>query len=209
MEIKPGEIPPQSMYKLMIGSILPRPIGWISSIDENGCYNLAPFSFFNAICANPPHVLFCPMTRSPDHQAKDSLRNVRRTGEFVANIVSEPLLHAMNITSTEFPHEIDEFKAAGLTAIPSLTVKPPRVGESLVSYECKVVEIVDLGNEPDDYAGSVVIGRVLHLHVDDSILIGTDKIDLAKLQPLGRLAGNFYCRTTDILELARPPSQIK
>lgn len=207
MEITPEMLPWQSIYKLMIGSIVPRPIGWISTVDEAGRPNLAPFSFFTAAGANPPHVLFAPMIRDTDGQRKDTVHNARTTGEFVVNIVGEPLAGRMNITATEFPAEVNEFEAAGLTAVPSLTVRPPRVAESLVHFECQVAQIVDLGSQPG--AGSIVIGRVLHIHVDDSLLIGSDKIDLAKLQPIGRLAGSGYCRVTDLFDLPRPPSQIK
>lgn len=207
MEIIPSSLPWQSIYKLMIGSIVPRPIGWISTVDAAGRPNLAPFSFFNAAGANPPHVLFCPMIRDTDGQSKDTLRNVRATGEFVVNIVSEPIVAQMNITSTEFPAQVNEFEAAGLTPAPSLTVRPPRVAESSMHYECQVAQILDLGHEPG--AGSVVIGRVLHIHVADELLSGKDKIDIAALQPVGRLAGNGYCRVAPALfNLARPPSQI-
>lgn len=207
MEITPETMPWQSIYKLMIGSIVPRPIGWISTVDETGRPNLAPFSFFTAAGANPPHVLFAPMIRETDGARKDTVHNARATGEFVVNIVGEPLAGRMNITATEFPAEVNEFEAAGLTAMPSLTVRPMRVAESLMHYECQVAQIVDLGNQPG--AGSIVIGRVLHIHVDDSLLIGSDKINLAKLQPIGRLAGHGYCRVTDLFDLPRPPSQIK
>lgn len=195
------------MYKIMIGSILPRPIGWISSVDSRGNANLAPFSFFNAVCSDPPTVLFCPSIRGTDGAHKDTLNNVRTTGEFVVNIVTEGLATAMNMTSTEFPSEIDEIKAAGLTPIPSAVVKPPRVGESPIHYECRVVEILDIGDAPG--GGSIVVGRVVHLHVSDEVLLGEDKIDLAQLKPVGRLAGSGYCRVTDIFEMVRPPSQVK
>ncbi|PJF22301.1 MAG: hypothetical protein CUN56_06690 [Phototrophicales bacterium] len=207
MEIKPESIPWQSLYKIMIGSIVPRPIGWVSSVDENGIPNLAPYSFFNAVCPNPPHVLFCPNIRSTDNHPKDTLNNVRATGEFVINIVTEPLAKAMNLSAQELPAHINEFEVAGLTMIPSQMVKPPRVKESPIHYECNVVQIVDLSDSPG--GGSVVIGRVVHVHVDDSVLIGDDKIDLAKLQPIGRLAGTSYTRVTDLFDLVRPPSQIK
>ncbi len=130
MEISPSTLPWQSLYKLMIGSIVPRAIGWVSTVDEAGEPNLAPFSFFTAAGANPPHVLFCPMIRSTDGQPKDTLHNVRTTGEFVVNIVTEALGPQMNLTSTEFPAEVNEFAAAGLTPVPSSVVRPPRVGES-------------------------------------------------------------------------------
>ena len=206
METDPTSLPWKSIYKIMIGSIVPRPIGWVSTINPEGRPNLAPFSFFNVVCANPPHVLFCPMVRSTDHQAKDTLRNVRANGEFVINIVTEKLAEAMNITSTEFPAEVDEFLAAQLTPVPAVAVRPPRVGESPIHFECRLYQIVDIGSGPG--SGSVVIGRIVHLHVKDALLIGEDKIDLAHLQPIGRLAGSGYCRVTDLFEMIRPDSQI-
>ena len=206
MEVTPYSVPWQTMYKLMIGSIVPRPIGWISTLNENGVPNLAPFSFFNAICANPPHVLFCPMIRSTDENPKDTLRNVRATGEFVVNIVTEELAKAMNQTSAELPPEVDEFAVAHLIAEPSVVVRPPRVAASPVHYECKVAQIVEIGDQPG--AGSVVIGQVVHLHIDESVLIEGDKIDIEKLKPVGRLAGRAYTRVNDIFQMVRPPSQV-
>lgn len=205
----PDALPWRSLYKIMIGSVVPRPIGWVSTINTEGWHNLAPFSFFNVICPNPPHLLFCPMVRSTDHQSKDTLNNVRATGEFVINIVSEPLAEAMNITSTELPAEVDEFEAAGLTAAPSVVVKPPRVGESLIHYECKLAQVLDFGEPNEPGGGSVVIGRIVHVHADDSVLFDDVKIDLNRLQPVGRLAGYDYCRVTDLFQMVRPPSQIK
>lgn len=190
----------------MIGSILPRPIGWISSVGEEGRANLAPFSFFNAVCPNPPTLVFCPNIRGTDGGQKDTLRNVRATREFVANIVTEEVAGAMNITATEFPAEVDEFQLAGLTPQPSAVVRPPRVAESPVHYECRLVDIIDFGDQPG--GGSLVIGRVVHLHVREDVLLGVDKIDLARLKPVGRLAGSGYCRVTDLFEMVRPPSQI-
>ena len=207
MEFTPGSLPWKSMYKLMIGSIVPRPIGWISTVDEAGTPNLAPFSFFNAAGANPPHVLFCPTVRETDAGPKDTLRNARATGEFVVNIVTEALGPAMNLTSAELAGDVDEFAVAGLATAPSALVRPPRVAESPIHFECRVAHILDLGTEPG--AASVVIGQVLLLHVDDTLLIGPDKIDIARLQPIGRLAGNGYCRVADAMfDLVRPVSQI-
>lgn len=207
MDVSVSEIPWKSLYKIMIGSILPRPIGWVSTIDVQGKFNLAPFSFFNAICANPPHLLFSPMIRSTDEKEKDTLRNVRDTGEFVVNIVTEELAEAMNLTATEFPEEINEFASADLQTTPSSSVGPPRVSASPVHFECKVTQILGFGDEPG--GGSLVIGRIVHVHVKDSVLFGGDKIDLARLKPIGRLAGSSYCRVTDLFELVRPPSQVK
>jgi flavin reductase (DIM6/NTAB) family NADH-FMN oxidoreductase RutF len=207
MEINPEQLPWQAIYKIMISSILPRPIGWISTIDRDSQPNLAPFSFFNAVCANPPHLLFCPMVRATDRQPKDTLRNVREMGEFVVNLVTEELAQAMNLTSAELPGDVDEFAFAGLAMSPSLTVRPPRLAASPIHYECQLTQIIDLGDQPG--AGSVVIGRVLHLHVSEQVLSDGDKIDLSRPKPVGRLSGNAYCRVTDIFELNRPPSQIK
>jgi flavin reductase (DIM6/NTAB) family NADH-FMN oxidoreductase RutF len=152
-------------------------------------------------------VLFCPNVRGTDHQAKDSLLNVRATGEFVVNIVTEDLAEAMNLTSTELPAAVNEFEFGGLSISPSKAVRPPRVAASPIHYECKMVHIFDLGDQPG--AGSVVIGRVVHIHVDESVLFGKDKIDLTRLKPIGRLGGNGYCRVTDLFKMVRPSSQIK
>ena len=197
----PDEVAWRSFYKLMAGSILPRPIGWISTVDARGVPNLAPYSFFNAVCPNPPHVLFCPNVRADN--PKDTLANVRATGEFVVNIVTQPTAAAMNATAADFPPDVDEFAAAGLTRLPSEIVQAPRVAESPIHYECRVTQIIDVSDEPG--GGSVVIGRVLRLHVAEHVLIGNDKIDLAALEPVGRLAGSSYARINDIFELARPP----
>lgn len=206
MEIKPDEQNWRTVYKLMIGSILPRPIGWISTISLDGRPNLAPFSFFSPICPNPPHILFCPSVRRTDGALKDTLRNAQSTGQFVANIVTDSLAEAMNVSSTELPAIVNEFELAGLTAVPSTVVDPPRVGESPISFECEVAQIVELGREPG--GGSVVIGKVVYLHVSDEVLYEGDKIDLNALKPIGRLAGASYTRVTDIFDMPRPPTQL-
>jgi flavin reductase (DIM6/NTAB) family NADH-FMN oxidoreductase RutF len=202
MEINPTSIPYQSVYKIMTGSILPRPIGWISSIDMSGRPNLAPFSFFNAVCSNPPTVLFCPSIRGSDGKTKDTLNNVRATNEFVVNIVTEELLQAMNASSIEAPSDFNEFEFAGLTLAPSVIVKPPRVAESPIHFECRVREIIEIGNEPG--GGSIVIGAIVHIHADDGVMLGGDKINLTALKPIGRLMGSGYCRVTDLIEMERP-----
>lgn len=206
MEFEVDSHPSSTMYKLIIGSIVPRPIGWISTVNEQGQPNLAPFSFFNGVSGSPPHVLFCPTIRGTDGGRKDSLHNVRATGEFVANIVTEDLAEAMNISATEFPPDVNEFEAAGVTTAPSQAVRPPRVAESPVNFECKVAQIVDIG--PGGSGGNVVIGEVLHIQVADRVLFNGDKVDIEKLRPIGRLAGSSYCRVRDIFELHRLPSQI-
>lgn len=207
MEIAPDALPRQSIYKILIGSVVPRPIGWISTVNASGQPNLAPFSFFNAVCSSPPTVLFCPMIRSTDGNTKDTLNNVKATGEFVVNIVSEELASSMVATSVEIAADVNEFELTGLATSPSVAVRPPRVAESPIHFECKVSQIVEVGNQPG--GGSVVLGEIVHLHVDERVLIGEDKINLAALKPIGRLAGSAYTRVTDLFEMVRPPSQIR
>ena len=187
--------------------VVPRPIGWISTINADGQPNLAPFSFFNLVCANPPTVLFCPMIRSLNGQPKDTLNNIRATGEFVVNIVSGELVEVMNLSSVEAPPDVNEFAFAGLESAPSLTVRPPRVAASPIHFECKLNQIIEISQEPG--GGSIVIGTITHMHVDERVLSGADKINLDALKPVGRLAGNFYTRVTDLFELERPRPQIK
>jgi flavin reductase (DIM6/NTAB) family NADH-FMN oxidoreductase RutF len=206
MEISPDSLSRQSIYKILIGSVVPRPIGWISTIDASGRPNLAPFSFFNVVCAKPPTVLFCPMIRSTDGKPKDTLNNVKETGEFVVNIVSGELVSQMITTSVEIAPEVNEFETAGLETVASVAVRPPRVAESPIHFECKVTQIVEIGNHPG--GGSVVLGEIVHLHVDERVLFDEDKIDLAALKPIGRLAGSDYVRVTDLFEMERPKSQI-
>ena len=206
MEITPDSIPRASLYKILIGSVVPRPIGWISTVNANGQPNLAPFSFFNVVCAKPPTVLFCPMIRSTDGAQKDTLNNVKATGEFVVNIFGEELASQMVETSVEIAADVNEFELAGLEAVPSTAVRPPRVAASPIHFECKLTQIVEIGNNPG--GGSVVIGEIVHLHVDERVLFGGDKIDLAALKPIGRLAGSAYVRVTDLFEMERPKSQI-
>jgi flavin reductase (DIM6/NTAB) family NADH-FMN oxidoreductase RutF len=207
MEISPDIFPRQSIYKILIGSVVPRPIGWISTLNLDGRPNLAPFSFFNVVCPKPPTVLFCPMIRGTDGNTKDTLNNVKATGEFVVNIVSEELASVMVATSVEIAPDVNEFELTGLETTPSMVVGPPRVSKSLIHFECKVTRIVEIGNQPG--GGSVVIGEIVHLHVDERVLFDEDKIDLTALRPIGRLAGSAYVRVTDLFEMERPKSQIQ
>jgi flavin reductase (DIM6/NTAB) family NADH-FMN oxidoreductase RutF len=206
MEVAPEALSRQSIYKILIGSVVPRPIGWISTVDEAGHPNLAPFSFFNVVCARPPTVLFCPLIRSTDGEQKDTLNNVKATGEFVVNIVTEELTPAMIASSVEIASEVNEFELTGLETASSVVVRPPRVAQSPIHFECKLTQIVEIGNNRG--GGSVVIGEIVHLHLDERVLLGEDKIDLTALKPVGRLAGSAYIRVTDLFEIERPKSQI-
>ena len=189
------------IYKLMIGSIVPRPIALVSSVDEANVRNLAPFSYFTACSANPPVVVFCPMLRPLPPTAKDTLRNVMATREFVVNIVSEEFVERMNATAATVGPEVDEFELSGLTPIASELVKPARVAESHVQMECRLLQVVQVSDRP--LGGSVVLGEVLRFHVDEDY-IEDFRIDPDKLRAVGRMAGSTYARTTDRFELQRP-----
>jgi flavin reductase (DIM6/NTAB) family NADH-FMN oxidoreductase RutF len=201
MTILPSEAGPANVYKLMIGAIVPRPIAFVSTISVAGVRNLAPFSFFTACSANPPVICFAPMVRASDGSQKDTLHNVRETGEFVVNIVSEDFAEKMNICSAEYPPEIDEWEKSGLTPISSDCVKPPRVGESRFNMECKLVEIVGVSEQP--LGGNLVLGEVLSFHVADELFEGY-RINPDKLRAIGRMGGPTYARTTDRFDLERP-----
>jgi flavin reductase (DIM6/NTAB) family NADH-FMN oxidoreductase RutF len=200
--IDPAQNANQDNYKLIIGSIVPRPIAFVSTMSKKGLLNLAPFSFFTGVCSNPPTVLFCPMVRGSDGQKKDTLINVEETGEFVVNVVSEDIVEAMNLTAAEFPPGVDEFEQAGLTPMPSLIVKPPRVLESPVSMECKLQQVVYVGDGSLG-SGSVVLGTIVRFHVRAD-LYESGRISTAGLKPVARLAGSAYCPVRDVFEIQRP-----
>ena len=202
MTIDPQEHAPADIYKLLIGSVVPRPIAFVSTVNAEGQRNLAPFSFFNAICPNPPLVCFSPVFKAGEKaQPKDTLRNIRETGEFVINIVSEDFAEPMNVTSGEYPPDVDEFVVAGFTAKPSVKVKASRVAESRIHMECELRQILTLSDKP--LGGSLVIVEVLLFHIDDEILDGY-RIDPDKLRAIGRMGGPTYTRTADRFDIARP-----
>ena len=188
-------------YKLLIGSILPRPIAFVSTVNSDGLSNLAPYSFFTGVCSTPLTVCFCPSIRGSDGQKKDTLLNIEANGEFVIQLVTEDIVERMNITAAEYPPEISEFEKAGFTPIPSTKIKPPRVKESPLQMECKLNQIVTIAEGVG--GGSIVIGTVVAIHVDESIY-DAGRIVTSKLKPVGRLAGTSYTRVTDVFELDRP-----
>lgn len=199
--IDPSVNTPDDIYKLMIGLIVPRPIAFVSTLDEHGIRNLAPFSYFTACSTNPPVVCFCAAVRSGPRPQKDTLRNIEATCEFVVNIVSEDLAAKMNATSAEVAPEIDEFHLAGLTPLASDLVKPPRVAESRIHLECRLRQIVRVSDQPG--GGNLILGDVLRFHIQDDLLDGF-KIDPDKLRAIGRMGGLTYCRTQDRFNMVRP-----
>ena len=201
MIIDPNDIPFQEVHKLMIGSIVPRPIALVSTISKSDNYNLAPFSYFNGVCSKPPTIVFCPARRGWDGAEKDTLINIRETEEFVINIVSESFVEKMVACSTDFDPKIDEFEIADFTKKSSKKIKPPRVEEAKISFECTLNQIVEIG-EGKAGSGFIVIGTIVLFHVEDSVY-ENGRINLAELSPLGRLAGNSYSRNNDTFEIVR------
>jgi flavin reductase (DIM6/NTAB) family NADH-FMN oxidoreductase RutF len=201
VRIDPKEHSYKEVYKLLIGSVVPRPIALVSTVSANGVPNLAPFSFFNAVCSNPPIVLFSTVVRGDGHE-KDTLRNIEATKEFVVNVVSEDFTDRMNRCSEDFPPDVNEFDVSGLTPFPATVVRPALVKESRISMECRLVQVVSFGSgEPGN--GSTIFGEVLLFHVADEV-IDNFRIDPRALQPVGRMGGPHYCRATDIFDLPRP-----
>lgn len=188
-------------YKLIIGSVVPRPIAWVSTIDKAGKSNLAPFSFFNGICSNPPSILFCPVNH-PDGREKDTLRNVRETKQFVVNIVSEDLANIMNETSANYPAGVSEIEALGIKAQPGKLVKALRVLDSPIQMECELLQMVPVGDGGPG-SGHVVIGKIVYMHIAEKAYVD-GKIILEEVKPVARLGGPFYARVNDIFEIARP-----
>lgn len=201
--INPADLERSQVYKLLTGSIIPRAIAWVSSQAEDGTLNLAPFSYFTAVSANPPMVLFCAGKRSADMGEKDTYHNVKATGEFVINFVGAHNADAMNITATEVPAHIDEFERANVTPLPSEVISVPRVAESPIHFECKLHQIVDAGD------GHVIIGEVVAMHFQDEVYQDGNYIDVEAYAPIARLAGPHYAHLANFFQLERQPSEIK
>jgi flavin reductase (DIM6/NTAB) family NADH-FMN oxidoreductase RutF len=191
----------RDVYYHMVRLITPRPIAWVSSLSAAGTANLAPYSFFNGVGANPPTVVFCPANRR-DGSPKDTLVNIRQTGEFVVNLVPDRLGAAMNQTSADLPADESEFPAAGLTATASRAVAAPRVLESPAHLECVLHHAVQLGVGP--LGANLIVGRIVWIHIDPSVLNAQQLADAEKLDLIGRLGGSDYCRTRDRFEMGRP-----
>ena len=207
MDVNASELAYRELYNIVLSSVGPRPIAWVSSLSASGQPNLAPFSFFNCVCMDPPLLAFAPGLRPAkkegrvDGVPKDTLRNVRETKEFVVNVVTYDLLQQMNITSGEYDSSVNEFELARLTPQPSKVVRPPRVRESPVSFECTLHQILDFSVAPT--SSSLVIGKIVSIHINDAH-IKDGKLDRNSLDLVGRMGGLQYTRTTQRFEMVRP-----
>jgi flavin reductase (DIM6/NTAB) family NADH-FMN oxidoreductase RutF len=189
------------VYHTLVGVVTPRPIAWVTTVDAEGRVNLAPFSFFNAFGANPPVVVFSP-TLNRKSGKKDTLCNVEATGQFVVNAATAPLAEKVSLSSKELPPGESEVDLTGLSVIPSVKVRPPRLAESPAAMECVVRQIIPVGDGP--VSANLVIGEVVMIHVADDVLDAHGRVDPRKLRTIARLGGDYYCHTSDLFELKRP-----
>lgn len=194
-------LPAREVYDWMVRTILPRPIAWVSTLSPAGQTNLAPFSFFQGVTSNPPTLMFVPVNLR-DGRKKDTVRNIEAIGEFVVNLVPFHLAEQMNATAALLPYEESEFEKFGIAAAPSERVRPPRVADAPVSFECSLDRIVLIGEGP--LAANVIFGRILLVHVKDAALNADGKADPGKLDLVGRMGGETYTRTTERFDLRRP-----
>jgi flavin reductase (DIM6/NTAB) family NADH-FMN oxidoreductase RutF len=207
MIVSPSDLSHSELYGILLNSVAPRPIACVSTASSSGQLNLAPFSFFNAVCTDPPLLAFAPGLRRPKEpdvsrgEAKDTLRNIRETREFVVNVVTYELREAMNLTSGEYDASVKEFELAKLTAQPSNIVRPPRIAESPVSFECKLHQILDFSTVPTSC--SLVFGEIVSIHMNDAHL-KDGRLDRNSLDLIGRMGGLQYTRTTQRFEMVRP-----
>jgi flavin reductase (DIM6/NTAB) family NADH-FMN oxidoreductase RutF len=200
MKTNPENLDYRDTYKLMVSAIVPRPITLVSTIGEDGVFNLAPFSAFMSACLKPTIVCFSLVPRR-DGQKKDTLRNIEFSKDFVINVVNEPLAEAMNQTSFSYPSYVDEFKEVGLTPIKSEIVKAPRLDESPINMECKLLQILEFGKSPNN--SHLIFGEVVLIHIKDELYLNGE-IQMSKLKAIGRLGGDSYCRTADMFDMRRP-----
>jgi flavin reductase (DIM6/NTAB) family NADH-FMN oxidoreductase RutF len=201
MQFDMEQLDPDLTYKVLAATVTPRPIAWVTTVSEDGVANAAPYSFFNVMGHQPPTVTI-GLLRGPGKQFKDTAANILATGEFVVNLVSFPLAEAMNLTCMDAPPEVDELSLAKLQSLPSLRVKPQRISESPVSFECRVLASLVTGPQQ-----TIVVGRVVYAHVADRFVIDPERcyIDSPALDLVGRLHGSgWYSRQTDTFQMARP-----
>lgn len=196
LELDPNDLGVQALFNVMTGSIVPRPLGWVSTVGRDGVYNLAPYSMFTAVCAKPPTIVFCPSYQPPDFREKDTYKNIAYSGEFVINFVSDATVKAMDATSADAPPEVDEFKLADVKPLPSKIVKPPRVAESPIAFECKLHELITIGLTSG--GGHIVIGTVVYMHFAEGIYTDDNHIHFDKYRPIGGLVGHTYAHIDDL-----------
>lgn len=202
-KIIPGDVSIPQLHSYLLGAVGPRPIALASTVDKEGKRNLSPFSFFNVFSANPPIAIFSPARRGRDNTTKHTYENVKEVAEVVINIVNYEMVQQVSLSSTEYPKGVDEFIKSGLTPIASDLVRPARVEESPVQFECKVVEVKELGTEGG--AGNLVICEILAIHIKEDILDESGKIDQYKIDQVARMGGNYYSRArSGIFEVEKP-----
>jgi flavin reductase (DIM6/NTAB) family NADH-FMN oxidoreductase RutF len=199
--VDPATTDHQSVYKLLIGSVVPRPIAFVSTVSPEGAFNVAPFSFFTVASSHPPVLVFTAGNRARPDPCKDTLRNITAAREFVVNVVSEEIGPKMNLCAGDYPPDVDEFEVSGLTPLPSDLVKPPRVAESPINMECRLLYTISLSSLVN--GGNLVLGEVVRIHVDEAY-VSNFRIDQDKLRAIGRMAGNSYTRTQDRFDMIRP-----
>ena len=205
--IDPKAVSTAALHGYMLGAVTPRPIAFASTIDSAGNVNLSPFSFFNVFSANPPIMIFSPARRGRDNTTKHTYENVLQVKEVVINIVNYDIVQQMSLSSTEYGKGVNEFEKAGLTPLASQTIKPPRVAESPVQFECRVNEVISLGTEGG--AGNLVICEVLKMHINEAVLDADGKIDPVKLDAVSRMGGNWYSRAKQgMFEVPKPLSRL-
>lgn len=199
MKIDPANLDYKDSHELLIGAIVPRPIAFVSTVSEDGVFNVAPFSFFTGVCVKPALIGFEAAWRR-DGQKKDTLRNIESSREFVVNVVPESMAKAISQAAEEYPSHMSEFKETGLTPKKADMVKTPMVAESPVNMECRLVQILEFGQAPR--RASFIIGEVVRVHVKDEFWVN-GQIEMAKLRAIGRLGGQLYCHTTDTFEIEK------
>ncbi|MFN6400503.1 MAG: flavin reductase family protein [Planctomycetota bacterium] len=201
MQIEISKIPVTEAYQWMVSLVAPRPIAWVTTLSASGVINLAPFSFFNVFGANPPVVVFSP-TLKRDSTKKDTLINIERHGEFVIHASTEGDIDAINASSASLPPELSEVEYVGKRTLPSVLVKVPRLADAPFALECKLRQIVPVGNGP--ISSNLIIGDVVMMHIDPVILGKDGKVDPRRLRSVARLGGEHWCRSTDLFQMERP-----
>lgn len=208
LTINPKEIPVAKMHGYLLGAVTPRPIAFASTVDKEGNINLSPFSFFNCFGANPPILIFSPARKGRDNTTKHTYENVREVAEVVINIVNYNMVQQVSLASCEYPKGVNEFKKAGFTEVQSTLVRPPRVGEAPIAMECKVLQIIQTGDQGG--AGNLVICEILLMHINEEVLDTEGRIDPWKLDAVARLGSDWYCRVQGdaIFKVPKPNDKV-